>query len=316
MHYFVGVDAGGTHCRASLYDDNGSAISIGNAGGANVFSDFVSAMQQISLAIDLAINSSKLSIDKKSLIVGAGCAGGQTKQAQQNLMQWKSPYKHFFMMSDLHASCLAANSGQDCVILITGTGSSIAHYHKGYATQYGGHGFIHGDEASGAWLGLCAIQLLLKSYDKLVQDQPFCSAISQAIGLHCKSTTNTNKHSANIDYILTHFKSRLASDYAKLAPVIIGLHRSGNVTANELVSQGVDYLYSILISNSLHCGAPIFMTGGLATTYRPLLEQKLGQAVHLMQRPAQDGAMIFAKSTMNPAERVKQQIEDLKSSLT
>jgi glucosamine kinase len=302
MHYFIGVDAGGTHCRASLYDHNGNTISVGNAGGANVFSDFVSAMQQINLAIDLAINNSTLPIDKKLLTVGAGCAGGQTQQAQQNLAQWNPPYRHFFMTSDLHASCLAANSGRDCVIIITGTGSSIAHYHNGQVTQYGGHGFIHGDEASGAWLGLNAIQLLLKSDDNLVQDRQFCSAISQALGMNYKSkSVDTN---ISVDYILSHFKSKLASDYAQLAPVIIQLQQAGNTTASRLVSQGVDYLYSILLSNSLHCGSELFMTGGLAKSYQALLEKKLGQEVQLMQRPAQDGAMLFAKAKMNSPEIV------------
>jgi glucosamine kinase len=305
MHYYIGVDGGGTHCRASLYDNHGNTISTGNAGGANVFSDFISAMQQISLAIDVAINNSKLSIDKKSLIVGAGCAGGQTKQAQQNLMQWNSPYKHLFMTSDLHASCLAANSSRDCVILITGTGSSIAHYHNERVTQYGGHGFIHGDEASGAWLGLSAIQLLLRNEDNLVQDQQFCSAISQAIGMNYQSQHSDNKHNTNVDYILSHFKAKGAADYAKLAPVILRLQRSGNATASKLVSQAVDYLYSILLSNSLHCGPTVFMTGGLAKSYQPLLQKKLGQEVQLMRRPAQDGAMLFAKSEMNLPEIVK-----------
>jgi glucosamine kinase len=304
MHYFMGVDAGGTHCRASLYDHNGNTISAGNVGGANVFSDFVSAVQQINLAIDLAIDNSTLPIDKQSLIVGAGCAGGQTQQAQQNLAQWNSPYKHFFMTSDLHASCIAANSGQDCVVMITGTGSSIAHYHNAQVTQYGGHGFIHGDDASGAWLGLNAVQLLLKSDDNMFQDQQFCSAISQAVGFNYKSKSVNNNTS--LDYILSHFESKLASDYARLAPVIIRLQQAGNKTASALVSQGVDYLYSILLSNSLHCGSELFITGGLAKSYQALLEKKLGQEVQLMQRPAQDGAMLFAKAKMNSPEIVKQ----------
>ena len=304
MDYFIGIDAGGTHSRASLYDNEGTPIGTGAAGGANVFSDFTAAMQQIDLAIDLAINASNIPIDKKSLIVGAGCAGGQTNQAQLSLATWDSPYKYVFMTSDLHASCAAANNGQDCVILITGTGSSIAHYQNSLVTQYGGDGFIHGDEASGAWLGLSAIQLLLKSNDNLVHDPQFCNAISHVIGLNDEKTFIGNKHNANVDYILNHFKSKRASDYAQLAPCIINLQRAGNSSANALVSQGVDYLYSVLTSNFLHNGIPIFMTGGIAKSYQPLLEKKLGRAVQLMQRPAQDGAMLLAKSKFNLSEIV------------
>jgi glucosamine kinase len=304
MEYFIGIDAGGTHSRASLYDSEGNSIGTGKAGGANVFSDFAAAMQQIDLAIDLAINASNIPIDKKALVVGAGCAGGQTNQAQLSLSMWDSPYKHVFMMSDLHASCAAANNGHDCVILITGTGSSIAHYQNAQVTQYGGHGFIHGDEASGAWLGLSAVQLLLKSNDNLIHDQQFCKAISHAIGLNNEKTFMNNEHNANVDYILNHFKSKLAADYAQLAPFIINLQRAGNSSANILVNQGVDYLYSVLTSNSLHHGLPIFMTGGIAKSYQPLLEKKLGRAVQLMQRPAQDGAMLLAKAKLSETVKV------------
>jgi glucosamine kinase len=181
MDYFIGIDAGGTHSRASLYDNEGNSIGTGKAGGANVFSDFAAAMQQIDLAIDLAINASNIPIDKK---------------AQLSLSTWDSPYKHVFMTSDLHASCAAANNGQDCVILITGTGSAIAHYQNAQVTQYGGHGFIHGDEASGAWLGLSAVQLLLKSNDNLIHDEQFCKAISHAIGFNNNKKFLGKEHNA------------------------------------------------------------------------------------------------------------------------
>jgi len=297
--YFVGVDAGGTHCRASLYDSAETVIGTGLAGPANVFSQFTDAMQQIGLAVDLAIRSANIAIDKKSLIVGAGCAGGQTAQAKEGLARLNVPYKRLFMTSDLHASCLAANSGGDCVVLITGTGSSIAHYRNGLVTQYGGHGFIHGDEASGAWLGLRAVQYLLKSFDNLAHDEAFCSVIANAIGIDYLSGVSHAKKPASIDHILRYFKSKLATDYAKLAPSIISLCENGNPTAKSLINEGADYLFSVLSSNSLGNDSPIFITGGVAGSYQPLLQQKMGTPVFAMPRVAQDGAMLYAKLQMN-----------------
>lgn len=300
--YFVGIDAGGTHCRASLYDNTETVIGTGVAGPANVFSHFTKAMQQIDLAVDLAVSSSGISIDKKSLIIGAGCAGGQTVQAKEGLTRLNLLYKRLFMTSDLHASCLAANSGRDCVVLITGTGSSIAHYQNGLVTQYGGHGFIHGDEASGAWLGLRAVQFLLKSFDNIVDDKEFCSAITKAIGFSYLSGSSNAKKTASVDHILSYFKNKLAVDYAQLAPVIIALYQNGNSTANALVNEGAEYLSSILGSNSLNNSFPIFITGGIAESYQPLLQQKTGKPVFAMQRVAQDGAMLYAKLQMNSSQ--------------
>jgi glucosamine kinase len=293
MSYFVGIDAGGTYCRASLYDDKGGLIGAGKAGSANVFNDFSLAMQQIEQAILLAISDSMIHIDTKNIIVGAGCAGGQTAHAKEQLLQWQHPYKHFYMTSDLHASCLAANKGGQCVVIITGTGSSIAHYQAAAVTQYGGHGFVHGDDASGAWLGLCAVKLLLKSYDHVVRDDEFCSAISQALGLDYQASVSDKTQ--HIDSILTYFKLKRASDYALLAPVIVDLYKSNNKTARALLDKGRDYLVSILQANKLSSSIPIFMTGGLARTYQPLLEQKLNQEVSIMQGSAQEGAMLYAK---------------------
>lgn len=297
--YFVGVDAGGTHCRASLYNSAETVIGTGVAGSANVFSHFAEAMQQIDLAVDLAVSSSSISIDKKSLIVGAGCAGGQTAWARESLTRLNVPYKRLFMTSDLHASCLAANSGGDCVVLITGTGSSIAHYQNGLVTQYGGHGFIHGDEASGAWLGLKAVQFLLKSFDNIVYDNEFCSAIAHAIGVDYMSDISNARKTTSVDHILSYFKNKLAADYAQLAPVIISLYQNGNSTANNLINDGADYLFSVLSSNALNDSLPIFITGGLAERYRPLLQQKTNKSVFAMQKVAQDGAMLYAKLQMN-----------------
>jgi glucosamine kinase len=161
VDYFIGVDGGGTHCRATLFNEAGDTLGVGNAGGANVFTDFTMSMQQIDMAIDEAmtnaiVNATDDAVSDKSnaslqgrvknqLIVGVGCAGGQTSEAKERLLSWTHPYKCFFMTSDLHASCLTAHQGQDCVVIITGTGSSIAHYRQGQVSQYGGHGFIHGD---------------------------------------------------------------------------------------------------------------------------------------------------------------------------
>lgn len=300
--YFVGVDAGGTHCRASLYDSAETVIGTGLAGPANVFNHFTEAMKQIDLAIDIAVHSANISIDKKSLIVGAGCAGGQTAQARKGLSLLNVPYKRLFMTSDLHASCLAASSGGDCIVLITGTGSSIAHYQNGLVTQYGGHGFMHGDEASGAWLGLRAVQLLLKSFDNLVDDEEFCNAIATAIGIGYMSSISNAETSTSVDHILRYFKNKLAADYAQLAPLIIALYQNGNSTANTLINEGADYLFSVLSSNALGDGLPIFITGGIAASYQPLLQQKMGKPVLAMQRVAQDGAMLYAKLQMNSSQ--------------
>jgi len=298
--YFVGVDAGGTHCRASLYDSAETVIGTGIAGAANVFSDFKKAMQQIDLAVDSAVRGSKHAIDKKSLIVGAGCAGGQTAQAKKRLTLFNNmPYKQLFMTSDLHASCIAANGGGDCVVMITGTGSSIAHYQENRVTQYGGHGFIHGDEASGAWLGLSAVQLLLKGFDNIIDDEEFCSVIAQAIGLDYMSTIRNAEQHVSVSHILHYFRKKLASDYAKLAPIIIALHQHGNATANALINQSVDYLLSVLRLNALDDDSlPIFITGGIAQSYQPLLQHEIGRPVLGMRRVAQDGAMLYAKSQM------------------
>ncbi len=304
MDYFIGIDAGGTHCRASLFNQAGDTLGVGSANAANVFTNFAMAMQQIDIAIDAAIdnaltnalnnelmytqsdriNASLLHIEKSELIVGAGCAGGHTSKAEQLLRDWKHPYKHFFMTSDLHASCLAANKGEDCVVIITGTGSSIAHFQHGKLTQYGGHGFIHGDDASGAWLGLNGVQLLLKSYDGLLKDDVFCEAILKAI--------NCN----NVNQVLNHFTQKNAKDYAAIAPDILALCRDGNITATTLVNEGLEYLASILVKNKLVDSSSIFITGGLAESYKVGLSEKIGHRVDTMDSLAQVGAFLHAQN--------------------
>jgi glucosamine kinase len=285
--FFVGIDAGGTHCRACLYNRDGAELANSTSGPANVFSDFDSAIANIHLAINLLLEQTDRKVDTSHLFVCVGSAGAQVESVQQSFKKLPHPYASFSLISDLHAACIGANEGSDCSLIIVGTGSSLASYENQQVTQFGGHGLFLGDEASGAYIGLAAIKMTLRHIDGLNADRIFLDAMLSL--LSCSEAKQ----------VVEHWTRRPAADYAALLPGVKQLAERGNKTAQALIEAGQNYLQEIIVSNSLHMKAPLYMVGGLSDIYKSALEKALNVSITSPQHSPEFGAFLYAKLMLN-----------------
>ena len=76
MVYFLGVDAGGSHCRSRLIDENGTILGIGQTGPANARIGMAALFETLREAIDQAVRAAGL--DQSALAsthAGMGIAG-------------------------------------------------------------------------------------------------------------------------------------------------------------------------------------------------------------------------------------------------
>ncbi|MBF7074014.1 hypothetical protein ISG33_11445 [Glaciecola sp. MH2013] len=313
---YAGIDAGGTKCKGILYTASGVVVTEALAGPANVFSDFNSAIHNIEFVLNELITSARLRgyehLSKNRIMVCAACAGAETSIAQGNFAQYLEAQKsleldqqyHFFtLISDLEAACLAANKGEECVLIIVGTGSVIGHFHgqrhgqllphssvnrnTAKLIQYGGHGFRLGDDASGAFLGLHAIRLLLQTLDGILTDVFFTEQLLAAMGIA------NNRNAAK--EVVAIWSSKQAKDYAELAPVVVKLFENGSELATSLIGQGADYLTHIIKANELHKGRSVFMTGGLSYVYQKLVSQQLNISICQPEYCAEYGAFLYLR---------------------
>ena len=285
-NYYMGIDGGGTRCRARLEDADGNLLGNGEGGSANIMRNLAQAQASIVDACSKAVAASGLSIALKDIAVGAGLAGANIPDAYSGVMQWQHPFHSLSVLSDLHAACIGAHHGENGAVIVCGTGSSATRYVDGVFTDIGGHGFLVGDKASGAWLGLNAVQHALMSLDGLQS----ADALSQAV---CR-TLNVSDEASLVQRV-NGFEAR---DYAALAPALVTLKEAGDAVTAELFSEGLRYLQRIaehlLSDNAL----PLSLIGGLTDTYKTGLPGEIRSRIRPCQQSPEQGAIAYHKHNM------------------
>lgn len=292
--YFIGIDGGGTKCRVRLEDASGNVLGEGTSGPANIMRDSGLAKTSILDAVDKAIRSALnhasesqqtlASFSLQRCVVGAGLAGANIDTAKRAFEQWSHPFNSLYLMSDLHAACLGAHDGHSGAAIITGTGSSGTLWRNDTFCDVGGHGFPIGDIASGAWLGLKAIQHALLCLDGLMPQDALSNYICQMFNA---GTTTAIVSQCGI--FNTHH-------YAALAEGLLPLLNANDAVVMGLFTEGAAYINAI--ANKLLAGHhhPLAMIGGLSHVYAQYLSAPIQARLVESRGTPQQGAIFYARA--------------------
>ena len=281
---FLGIDGGGTGCRARLSDHAGRVLGEGRAGPANLrlgieasLGAVVAAARQCLAAAGLPERALR---DTVACIALAGAtepgelAGARTR---------KVPFRHAIITSDAHAACVGAHCGRDGGIVIAGTGSIGWAIVAGRPYRVGGWGLPLSDEGSGAWLGAEAMRLVLRAQD--------CRLAWSEL-LRCLF----DRFAADPHCIVRWAAAARPGDFATLAPTIIEYARRRDSEAMALLHRAAEHLDAIA-SRLVALGADrLALMGGLAPHLEPWLA--VGTRRHLVP-PAGDalsGALRLARN--------------------
>lgn len=252
MHYYLGIDAGGTHTRARISEDLGTVLGSGEAGPANSRIGLSLAIEAIEAASQAAIASAGLGRADLPLVrAGIGISGLNRKGVLKGLREHPFPYESLAIASDAAIACLGAHLGQDGGIVIVGTGS-VGFARVGDETiVVGGYGFPISDEGSGADLGLRAIRRSLWARDGRIAHTPMTQEIIDSF-------------SGLAGEIVAWMDKATATDYAKFAPLVMDHANGGDPVAEPIVQEAalrIDRLIRVLLDR----GAPTCcLMGGLA----------------------------------------------------
>jgi len=163
---FVGVDGGGTGCRARIVDSEGRVLGTGIAGPAALRLGIDTSLAAVEHACQAALEEARLPPDALAGADAAiGLAGIGRKGLLEQLTARKHPYRSVTYVNDATIACIGAHAGEDGGIVIVGTGSIGFAVVGGREIRVGGYGFPISDEGSGADLGLHGIRLALRSHD-------------------------------------------------------------------------------------------------------------------------------------------------------
>ena len=287
---YLGIDGGGSKCRAVIVSAGQQILGEGLSGPANPLRGLKIATDSILAATQQALTCAGLAFsDMSRLVAGAGLAGINVPQYFQLLSDWQHPFKVLHLTTDLHIACMGAHQGQDGAVIIVGTGSCGLAAVNGQLTEVGGHGFPYGDNGSGAWFGMQLVHKVLLSLDQLAEPTLLTTLLLQELA------------QTDAIGIVSHFMHATPTTYAKYAPLVFIAAEQGDATAQQLIAQGADFI-SAIARRLLSTQPPrLSFIGGLAHKLLPYLPQDIQQQVTPALQTPEIGAIWYAKKHSQPS---------------
>jgi glucosamine kinase len=282
---FLGIDGGGTKCKARLEDAQGNLLAEATSGPANAAQHLMGSVAAVLEASEKAIaNANIKGLTLNRIHAGIGLAGINIPQVKQTFLKQSLPFASWHITTDLHIACLGAHLGQDGAIVIVGTGSSGIAIHNDQQLEVGGHGFVVGDKGSGAWLGKMAVSHCLETLDGITPNNLLCE--------HVLSLLNCDNP---YDLVSLTLEAKPAF-YASIAPLILQLAASQQEDALLLVNQAATYInklcHRLLIGNLNR----ISLIGGITQPLMPYLDNQLQAIIRPAKATPEQGAILYAKT--------------------
>jgi len=280
---FLGVDGGGTGCRARLVDAAGTVLGEGKAGAANIRLGLDVSWSQILQATDQALAQAGLERAALPRIrAGLGLAGITGPADSARVAASAPDFAGIAAETDAHTACLGAFGGRDGAILILGTGSAGYAIVDGASHPIGGWGFEISDDGSGAQLGREAVRAAVRAYDGLGPVSNFTTAIMARLGGHPPD-------------VVAWVNSAKPGDFGRMAPLVIEFARQGDPVAVALIQQAVAHIDNF-INRLIELGAGrVALMGGLGPVLADWLDDATRGVLATAEGDAMDGAVLLAR---------------------
>lgn len=274
--YFLGIDGGGTGCRAVLGDAAGRVLGRGSAGPANINTDMDQAYRHIMLATQQAM--ARVDAAPSDLVAVLGLAGGNMTAAATRLVSIL-PFARKLVVNDAITAARGALGQRDGILAAIGTGSVFVVQDGGRLRQYGGHGFALGDEGSGAVLGRELLSQSLRAAEGLAPATPLLDEVLAELG--------------GIEAVIAFANQARPADYARFASRIIAGDDPAAVAIRESAARQIGGILTRLQDGGSH---PVVFLGGLGAFYAQALHGSW--PVIDAQGTALDGALQMASELM------------------
>lgn len=252
MTLFLGIDGGGTGCRAVIGDADGRILGRGLGGPANINTDVEAAARHIMQATAEALRGP--GVPPQTLIAGLGLAGG-TMQAATARLTALLPFRAMLIVNDAISAARGALGARDGILAAIGTGSVFAIQRAGSLRQVGGRGFLMGDEGSGAVLGRQLLADAMRAEDGFLPMTPLLRAMLDRHG--------------GPEGIIGFGNRATPADFAALAPLVVA---GDDPAARRIFDRAVEDLRHILTTLQAGGRLPVVFLGGLGPSYAARLD--------------------------------------------
>lgn len=290
--YLIGVDGGGTGTRVLLADAGGRALGRGSAGPSGLMHGAEAAWQSILVAIDQAFSGAGLAVPNRAeMALGCGLAGINNKQWAADFAAKNPGFAGLVLETDAGTTLLGAHQGEPGVVIALGTGSvGEVLMADGSRREVGGWGFPSSDEASGAWLGLRAINHLQQVLDGRSAADDFSTALIACCVAQAGGDADKPK-----DAVFNWLAQANQTTFAQLAPVVIDCAPHVAKAHEIMLTAGVEVAKMARALDPAGVMA-IALCGGLAEPMMAYLPQNLRQRVIKPKGDSASGALILVKN--------------------
>ena len=282
--YFLGIDGGGSRCRARIRDVSGRLLGEAIGGSSNIYQDFRGALGNIIATASEAAEKARM---KTTLLhAGLGLAGIVTSVGVERIVAEKLPFASVTADNDAYVACVGAFAGGDGGIVIAGTGSIGFAVINGVRHMVGGWGFALGDHGSGAWLGHHAVRRAALAIDGLLQPTPLIEEVLSRVGWN--------------RFDLSRWSERATpKDYAEMAPLIFDCAAKGDVVGMTIVIEGAAAISTLGRALLARGAGKLCLLGGVSKVYPPYLDADVKKALTVPGADALDGAIMMARQAQN-----------------
>ena len=291
---FLGVDGGGTQCRARLCDGSGVILGEGAAGPANIRLGLDDSMRAVLDAAGQCLAEAKLTISSQPIIACLALAGATEPTELAAIEKCRHPFQQMIVTTDAHAACVGAHRGEDGGVIIIGTGTVAWAMLEGRHYRVGGWGFPVSDEGSGAWLGCEVVRRVLWAHDGRA---PWTDLLRGVFG-----RLKSDPHA-----IVRWMSSARPREFAELAPLVVQYARQSDPAGCELMQLAgahVDALAGRLGAIGVR---RLALAGGLSSSMGPWLAQDTKRRVVPAAADALTGALRLARAeaSIRDADKLK-----------
>jgi len=292
QRYLVGIDGGGTSCRAAVADATGRILGRGKSGAANIMTAPDIALANIAKAARAAYADAGLSEDLVQYANAfLGLAGNNVEDTVAYVIP-RLPFAHSIIESDGLIALQGALGEGDGAVAILGTGTIYIARSGRHVDYIGGWGFNIADLGSGARLGQMALQESLLAHDGITQRTPLTASLLEEF--------------ANDPPKMVAFSQRAKpGDYGRFAPRVFEFAAAGDQTATRIITQSANWIDAALDRVAeITGGGRLCLLGGLAALYPPFLASRHRDRLVMPADDALAGAVALARSAFSEQREV------------
>ncbi|WP_157937616.1 BadF/BadG/BcrA/BcrD ATPase family protein [Oceaniglobus roseus] len=276
----IGIDGGGSGCRAAARWSDGPQVFAATGGPANATTDRAQALSSVRAVVArvaaLAGAQAAEIAAARARIGLAGIMDEAMGRAFAELLPMRAE-----VGGDLELQVGGALGSGDGFVLAIGTGTIVAGRTGGRLRRAGGWGFPLSDQASGADLGRAVLRRVLLCEDGIADHSGLTRALLAELGGDPRG-------------LVAFAVGAKAEDYARFAPRIVAAAAAGDTQALAAMLEAAAYLDRALTAVGFRPGARLCLMGGVGPAYAPYLASAAQATLIAPAASAVDHALALA----------------------